>query len=204
MIHAYDQSYLEDVLNNVGYMFDVAVNLYFYNIDLFADEFKQSDIAIGIENKDPEYLSGHSSLELLSMIIKEDVPTMFFSPDKSPEFWVGYIYAYANWYLCKPFSELFEIVKPSRLLELYHPYHEASDIKVMELFTTESVSIIEKLRKDLKINQTELSLLTQIPVRTIRMYEKNPSSLLKASGETIYRLSEALGVSMEYLLINAR
>lgn len=203
MIRAYDQSYLDDVLDNVGYMFDVAVNFYHLNINSFANLFKESEVAKGIEERSPLYLCGKSPLELLSIVLeKEDIPRMFFSSEKSPEYWVGYIYAYANWRLMKSFSTLIDIVSPQKLLSLYHPYHEASEEKAMELFRIEidKETVIKSLREKNGLSQVELSILTGIPVRTIRAYEKDNSSLLKAGGENLYNLSKALKVTMEYLI----
>ncbi len=203
MVRAYLKGYLEDVLNNLGYVFDVAVNFYHYDIDEFANLFKNSAVARGIEEKFPLYLVGQSSLELLGTILKRnDIPRMFFPPEKSREFWVGFVYAYANWYLIKPFSELIDLVPASKLREYYNPYHETSDTKIMELFLRPSDyhSVIKTLRERIDLSQTDLAKISGISVRTIRFYEKDKASLLRANGETIYKLSDALGVSMEYLI----
>lgn len=58
-----------------------------------------------------------------------------------------------------------------------------------------------KWARELKgMSQPKLADLSGVPLRTIRSYENNQSDINKAQAIVIYKLSSALGVSMETLM----
>ena len=74
--------------------------------------------------------------------------------------------------------------------------------KSLELFTSRLpvVSKLKEFRKWKKLSQNELSLLSGVPVRTIKSYEQGTADISKAQAETLYSLSETLGCSIEDLI----
>ena len=104
----------------------------------------------------------------------------------SPEYWVGYVLAYAQWYFNKPFSELVAAYPCSKLIGNYFPYHETDITNCLELFRSRLnlECKLKTLRKSKKLSQTQLSLLSGVPVRTIKAYEQGKLDICKAQAET--------------------
>lgn len=64
--------------------------------------------------------------------------------------------------------------------------------------------MLSRIRKEKGLSQSELSELTGISLRTIQSYESETRDINKASAETIYLLSQALGTSMETIICTER
>lgn len=54
-------------------------------------------------------------------------------------------------------------------------------------------------RKKRKLTQKELAEKSGVPIRALKDYEQGQRDLYKASAITVYKISKALGVSMEEL-----
>jgi len=132
MIHAYNDIYLNSVMHNLSAFFDIAINALQMDADEIALSFCSSKIASGIEQENPNYLSGKSATEKLIELLEKDVCYNQVPLDRSPEYWAGWILAYAQWYLNKPFAAIRSVIHFSKLISLYHPYHEASEMKTIE------------------------------------------------------------------------
>ena len=63
MTHAYNESYLNDAMNNLGDMFDYAVRVLGFNGDKFMEYFLSSGVAHKFETADPKYIAGMSGVE---------------------------------------------------------------------------------------------------------------------------------------------
>ena len=116
--------------------------------------------------------------------------------DLPPEYWLGWALAYYQWYSNRAFREIFEAAPASTILNFYHPYHEMDITKFcdrMDQYFSRPGENLKKARIGAKLSQNDLSLLSEVPVRTLQQYEQGTKSLLKASYETIFRLSRALG-----------
>ncbi len=133
MMHGYDQNYLDLVMHNLAALFDIAINTEGLSADGFGEAFASSRVARGIERGDPDLLAGKSAPELLMLITDRDVGTVVIPPDRSPEYWAGWVLAFAQWQLNKTFKEILAAVPFSRLIALYHPYHEADEMKTVAL-----------------------------------------------------------------------
>ena len=59
---------------------------------------------------------------------------------------------------------------------------------------------LKEYRKVTKLSQDDLSLLTDIPARTIRAYEQGKLDLAKAQADTVLILAKTLGCSYEDLI----
>ena len=73
MTHAYNHLYLEDVMNNLGIMFDCAVHAAHCDLTLFYEMFLSSGVASQIEAGNPRYLSGLSGMELMQLVLDRTI-----------------------------------------------------------------------------------------------------------------------------------
>ncbi len=202
MIHAYNKEYLSTIQSKLAEMFELAVLTESINIDDFAKMFTSSHVCKAFENADPIYVLGKSSNELLAILLNKEPREIETSDFASPEYWVGYVLAYAQWYLNKPYKLLLSVYPCSKLINEYFPYHEMDISKIIELFK-ERISFVSKLkefRKQKMLSQKELSVLSDVPIRTIRSYEQGTADISKAQAETLYSLSKTLGCSIEDLI----
>ena len=172
------------------------------NIDEFSNMFLNSKVSKAIFKGDPIYGLGKSSVELLEIIlnIEEEYEFIFGTP--TPEYWVGYVYAFASWYLNVSYDELFKAIKPSELIMYYFPYHEMDITRTLDIFNKRLnlKSKLRTLREKKNYSQSDLSVISDVPIRTIRSYEQNTNDIAIASGETLYKLSNALDCKIEDLL----
>ena len=85
---------------------------------------------------------------------------------------------------------------------MYHPYHEADEMKTIEVIKElfPNTSALKTLRKKRKLTQEQLAILSGVNIRTIRSYEQGTIDLAKAQGETHLMLAKALSCSTEDLL----
>ena len=189
-------------MKNLAALFDLAINAEGFDKNEFAKKFAQSDIASGIENGVPDMLAGKSATELLIEITGRDSEYTNIPTDRTPEYWAGWVLAYAQWYLNKSFSDILSVMPFSRLLNMYYPYHEADEMKTIEVIQElfPKTSALKTLRKKRKLTQEQLAILSGVNIRTIRSYEQGTNELAKAQGETLLMLSKALNCSVEDLL----
>ena len=91
-MRAYDETYLDDAMNNLGDMFDYAVNDCGFDAEDFFGHFIISGVAEAFERGNPKYVAGLSGPELASEVIyrtfssRPDTPSAE-NIDKSPEYW---------------------------------------------------------------------------------------------------------------------
>lgn len=202
MIHAYNKLYLDTVMHNLAALFDLAINIENIDSDTFADMFSKSIIARGIEEKTPDILAGKSATEMLMIILNKNVENTEISSNKTPQYWAGWILAYAQWYLNKSFKDILNVTPFSTLISLYYPYHEANEMKVIEIIQKlfPKTSSLKEMRRKRKLTQEQLSLLSGVNIRSIKSYEQKENDILKAQVETILMLAEALDCSIEELI----
>lgn len=147
-------------------------------------------------------LAGKSASELLSIILYKDVFYKTVSMEKSPEYWAGWVLANTQWYLNVSFSRIFDVISLSEIISLYHPYHEANEMKTVEyiekLFPRESQ--LKRIRQMVHLTQEQLAMLSGVKLRSIKAYEQGENDILKAQGETLLLLARGLHSSVEELL----
>ena len=202
MIHAYSNMYLNSVMHNLAALFDIAINAEELDADKFADMFSDSTIASGIESGSPDILVGKSATEMLMIILDREVEYTVVPVDRTPEYWAGWVLANAQWYLNKSFKEIISVMPFSKLVGMYYPYHEADEMKTIEIIKSyfPSVSSLKTIRKKRKLSQEELAILSDVNVRSIRAYEQGKNDIAKAQGDTLQMLAKALDCSIEELL----
>lgn len=59
---------------------------------------------------------------------------------------------------------------------------------------------LKEIRKNKKLTQEELSILSEINIRTIQNFEQGQKDINKAQAITIYKLSKALECEMKDIL----
>ena len=202
MIHAYNEQFFSTVQLKLAAMFELAVNNEHISIDEFAGRFLASKICRAFEKADPVYVLGKSANELLGIVLNKEALDIETSDYATPEYWVGWVLAYTQWYLNKPYKVLINAYPCSKLILDYFPYHEMDEMHVVDLFKAKLnvESSLKVIRKRRKLSQNELALLSGVPVRTIKSYEQGTADIAKAQAETLYALARTLGCSIEDLI----
>ena len=202
MIHAYNEIYLNTVMKNIAALFDLAINAEGFNADSFANLFSKSDIAFGIQNGTPDFLAGKSATEMLMEITNKDVEYENIPTDRTPEYWAGWVLAYAQWYLNKSFEQILSVISFGSLVKMYYPYHEADEMKTVETIQDrmKSECALKRLRQKRKLTQEQLAALSGVNVRSIRSYEQGDNDISKAQAETLLMIAKSLSCTVEELL----
>ena len=213
MTYAYDETYLNDTMNNLGDMFDYAVNDCGYDAKDFWDYFIVSGISSAIEKGNPKYAAGLSGPELASEVLNrtfnyrpDTSPT--FTIDKSPEYWAGWILAYYQWLTKRSFTDMGKNkLTFERVLSLYPTLHEADVSKfvsvannIIAVNATTAHSNLQKIRKASGKTQRELAESSGVSLRMIQLYEQRQHDINKMQAKKLKDLALALGCSVEALL----
>ena len=203
MIHAYNELDFSVIQRKLAEMFELAVVFENMQIDEFANRFLSSKVCHAFEIADPVFVLGKSSNELLGLVLDKDAQDVETSDYATPEFWVGWVLALTQWYLNKPYRVLIDAYPCSKLILDYFPYHEMDEMRVVELYKSklDTEQPLKWFRKQRKLSQNDLSVLSGVPVRTIKSYEQGTSDIAKAQAETLYALSRTLGCSIEDLIL---
>ena len=207
MIHAYDNNYLPRAQTLMGVMFHIAVYDLNIPLEIFYDKFLFSNISSNFEAGDSTILAGISGVELALDIINDDTKANSIHPifDRTPEYWCGWSLAYFQWYSGLKFLQINKYIPIIEILNMYNPYHEM-DIShfcdhMSALYNSRKpYSNLKLLRLDANLSQSELSKLSEVPVRTIQQYEQKQKKINKASTETIINLAKVLNCSVIELM----
>lgn len=212
MIRAYEETYLNDAMNNLGDMFDYAICDLGYEPEIFFSQFLISGIAEHFEKGNPKYIAGLSGPELAAEVIyrtEETRPTTESSKeiDKSSEYWAGWILAYYQWHTAYSFAYLNKRgLNISRILSLYPTLHEADLSKfvsvadgIIEKSKKDNISSLKKIRQAKGITQKKLAELSDTSLRMIQLYEQKQQDIRKAEAQTLMNISKILGCDVETL-----
>ena len=213
MIRAYDETYLDDAMNNLGDMFDYAVIDCGYEAEDFFSHFIISRVAAAFERGNPKYIAGMSGPELASEVIyrvfraRPDIPASE-NADKSPEYWAGWILAYYQWYSARGFKFMRDNgLNMERVLRLYPTLHEADLTKFVDI-ADQIIHInrapgsggLRKIRKASGMTQKTLADKSGAALRMIQLYEQGKKDINKAQALTLARVARALGCDVVDLL----
>lgn len=138
MIHAYSEMYLEDAMSTLGEAVDFALcdqgltSAELTAILSNALEMKQ------FERGMPRVVCGMAGDELARDIIAHAGLTPVkcretYPFDRSPQYWAGWVLAYAQWMSSLGFNELLEVAPLDWIIGSYHPLHEASEDKFAQI-----------------------------------------------------------------------
>lgn len=212
MTHAYNETYLDDAMQNLGDMLDYALVDCGYAPDKFFSWFIISGIATKIEHGNPKYITGMSGVELAREVI-------FLTTDSYPtkervikdftgrEYWAGWILAYYQWYSNVKFSDIVENrLSLSEVLSLYI-LHEADQSKfvdtaneIINRHKLEKPSNLTTIRKARGFTQGQLAQQSGVTLRMIQLYEQRQNDINKAQAGTLLSLAKALGCEMQDLM----
>ncbi len=202
MIHAYDKFYLDIAQQKLGLIFELAVYQEKLSIEQITKKFLDSKISIAFEKGNPIYLLGKSASELLGLILNKQINEYELNMYASPEYWVGWIFAYVQWELNKSFMTINNAYSTSKLLLNYFPYHEMDVTATLELIKKylPQDTPLKIWRKKRRLSQSELANISGVPLRLIKAYEQQKLDITKAQCATVYRLSCVLDCEMKDLL----
>lgn len=210
MTHAYSELYLSDAKKSLATMLDYAVHDCEYDVDWMIELFIKSGYAKQFEKGSPAVVGGISGVELARRIIekiyKEEPGIQAVQPlDKTAEYWAGWVLADYQWYSGYRFLDIFEKIKMSEIVNMYHPYHEMSIEHFYEAMDKKiedrtDETKLKKIRDAAGLSQRELSKKAGVSLRSIQMYEQRQNDIDKAQGHTLYKLSVALGCDIGDLL----
>ena len=210
MTHAYSELYLSDAKKNLATMVDYAVHDCEYDVDWMIELFVKSGYAKQFEKGSPIVVGGMSGIELARKIIetiyKKELEIEAAQPmDKTPEYWAGWALADYQWYSGYRFEDIFDKIKMSEIVSMYHPYHEMSIEHFYEAMDQRMGMItgetkLKRVREAAGLSQSELAAKSGVSLRSIQMYEQRNNDIDKAQGHTLYKLSIALGCEIEDLL----
>lgn len=191
----------------VAEMFEYAKGYYKMECNRFFKLFNETYISDSIYNLDIICIYGKSSIELVDDIFKmNDVKLHCRHPKNivrsSKYYWLGLIissYCIGKRISFREFEKKINIVD---LLNMYDIMHEAPQIRVIDeidnIIRRQEPSLA-RIRKLKKMSQKELSILSNVSLRSIQMYEQRQKSIGKASFETVRNLANALSVNIDAL-----
>lgn len=210
MIHAYAETYLMHARNNFGRMLDVGTNHFRLPLEKFYGFFLKSTVARRFANGEPDMLVGHSGIELAYEVMAENEQVMpenewFATDGRSPEYWTGWALAFYQWRRGWSFQEINSFADIEKICSLYHPYHEMDIEKFVELLdewyqSAHPMSRLKTSRMEANLSQSQLALLSGVPLRTIQQYEQRQKRLDAARADSLLSLAQALHCPPKSLL----
>jgi len=201
MIRAYSEVYLSTVSGNLSSLFDIAAYTEEMDIDGFMSLFSTSQVARGIECGSPLFLVGMSPQDMFERIAMRVPQRRIPSAETSDAAWTGSIIAYAQWYCGCKFREIQRAIPASRIMSLRRTFRDDTMGAVSIVADTlHPVAVLKGLREERGMSQSDLALLSGVPIRSIRAYEQGSVELCKAQGDTLYSLAKALGCSVDTLI----
>lgn len=210
MIHAYQETYLNSIQKRIGLAFDFAINDCQIKPDDFIKMFLASSNCKYLENGDIFMVIGRSGYEIVYDIAYEIKkyeikikPTSKY--DRTIEYWIGYAVSYYQWYTNRSFKEIFEAITYKELEKMYITLHKADISKFVEYIdeiikNKHPETNLKRFRLQNGLSQKELSVESNVSLRSIQMYEQKNRDINKASVETIYMLSKTLNCKIEDLI----
>ncbi len=201
MIHAYNELYLDNAMQTLAETFSFVKNE--KEADVLFEHFLMSGIAIQFSKGNPKYINMPSHAlfnEIVDGKMKLIMPN---SNDRSKEYWCGYVLAFYQWYTGLSFEQIGIYLPPSKIISMYYPLHEADISKFVEIaneivFPKETNLSI--YRKHAELSQKELSIYSNVSLRSIQLYEQRQLDINVAPVIKLYRISRVLGCNIEDLL----
>lgn len=209
MTHAYKEYFLDDAMETLGSAVEYAVLSLNIEGQEFLDLFLASGIAERFGQGDAMYLSGMSGIELARKVLTvcgKTIPsyTENSSCHYSPEYWIGWILAYYQWYCGKPFSMILPKLRYQSLRNLYGVLHEADPSKAAsvfdELLSEQAETNLARYRKARGLSQSQLANASGLSLRSIQLYEQRQNDINNAQYNRLQVLANTLGCKIEDLL----
>ncbi|MDR0516851.1 MAG: hypothetical protein LBH25_07375 [Fibromonadaceae bacterium] len=142
MISNFNELYLENISAVFGDMLNYAVNVCKEDGDKFLRKFIESGIAKEFEIGNPKYIVGKSGIEIAMEILRLTDYQKNFLDNTTKEYWAASVLAKFKYNTEMSFEEILKGLPFSKILELYHPLHEADITKFFEVACQFSASTI--------------------------------------------------------------
>ena len=207
---AYSDLYLSDAMRNLGGMLDYAVNDCSISMRTFLEMFILSGKAELFECGNPSLISGMSGEELAIFVIQKsgltcEIPPSVFRPERSAEYWCGWILAYLQWETAWSFRWICSSCPAEEILALYPILHEASEQKASSVLrnrieNARKQTQLQRMRLYAGMTQAALAQKAEVSLRSVQMYEQRRKDINKAQAETLFRLAAVLGCREKDLL----
>lgn len=131
-IPAYDIDYLEAAQEDMGALFDVAINVLKFPYSEFQKLFLNNELSERFGKGDSFVIWGKSGTEIAFQITNIEITNEYrqiltengLKPILSPEYWAGWSLAYYQWKSGKSFNEILSKISFESIVHLYFPYHE--------------------------------------------------------------------------------
>lgn len=210
MIRAYNELYLNEAARCLAHAFDYALNGCLLDPDWFGAVFLSSPKSEQFAKGNPLYLAGKSGEELALGILleaypKKRFPKPSFHESRSKEYWAGWALAHYQWRSSRSFKDILSKVPLSEILSMYPSFHEMDISRFYEsmdrrLEERKGKTKLAMIRENRGLSQSKLASLSEVGIRSIQLYEQRINDIDKAQGQTLYKLSVALGCLIENLL----
>ena len=209
MIHAYSEYFLDDAMENLGSAVEYAVLSLNMDGQEFLNLFLTSGIAEQFGKGNAMYVSGMSGIELARKVLTncgKVIPPYKESDaiDYAPDYWVGWILAYYQWYSGKTFAQILSRIRYQSIHNLYGVLHEADPSKAVVAFDEIAVQSTEtklaQYRKARGMSQSQLARASGLSLRSIQLYEQRQNDINNAQYNRLRRLAGVLGCDIEDLL----
>ena len=138
----------------------------------------KSNIVKRLEVGDSVISLGKSANELLALIIGSEPKDYDLPFSATPEYWVGYVISYIQWFYNVSYERINEVYKMSDLIKEYFPYHEMDINHMVDFFKV-------KLNIENKLNGINFEIKSDLSRMFI--YTDN-------SNEVINKLKEVFGI----------
>ena len=123
----------------------------------------------------------------------------------SPAYWAGWALAEYQWKTARSFESILSAVPFSEIASMYPLFHEmdieqfieAMELKMSARLAETRLSVI---RKNRGMTQSQLAHESGVNVRSIQMYEQRVNDIDRAQANTLSRLANVLGCSIQDLL----
>lgn len=197
--------YLDDLANEIATLFDL-VAMEDVDFHLFFFLFVRSSLLKNIERGNVKYLTMKSNEMYYELTKNKKYLTGTFHPFYSSSYWAGYILTYYCFLYNHSFKEVSKYIDIEWLIALYYPYHEADETKTFDLLEEilnkkkEVPTNLKTIRILNNLSQQQLAKESGVELRSIEMYEQRRNDINKAQSITLYKLSKALGCTIEDIL----
>ncbi len=206
----YSESQLNRFMEKMGDAFDYAINDCKIDGTEFVKMFVASTACKKIENGEASVISGKSGVEIAIECVYE-ITGKELSVEPSEEFnhsaqyWCGWAVCYYQWWSSRRYADIFKVVSFKDMFGLYPTLREASVEKIASVIDEKVRAFyhetnLKRIRTAYGCSQRVLAEMSGVSLRSIQMYEQRNKDINKAQSESLYRISKALGCTMEDLI----
>lgn len=210
--HAYPEIYLEEAMNNAGFMLDFAANVCKIAPATFYSMLITSKLSMELETGSPKYIVGMSGIELALTVIGQSSDMVideyeYNATERTPEFWGAWVTAYFQWYSGYSLAFLQNNgLDIQKVISLYPTLHEADLSKFIEIayeiiekHRLSSIKNLKNRRQEAHLTQSQLAACSGVKLRMIQAYEQGTQRIEKAEVSSVLSLARVLKCSVEDL-----